>query len=285
MKAMPDPSLDGTGQVNGYGFPVDSIDEGEASMSLGLLYDLSDTWSVFAQYAEGYRPPNFAEANQSFVNLGFQYATVPNPELSAEESEGLEIGLRASFANAFLSIAAYENRYTNFIENAFVGQRGPISLFQNRNIGKVDISGAEVNAQVYLNEQWQVRTALAYARGDNRSASTPLDSVDPLTMVAGFRFDAPTGRWGGELLLTAVGEKDRVSTADRVTAGSHNVVDLVGNFNFSESVRLRFGLFNVFDERYARWINISSLDAASRSAIENAREPGMNFRLGFQIDI
>ena len=285
MKASPDPSLDGTGQVSGYGFPVESIDEGEASLSLGLLYDLSDTWSVFAQYAEGYRPPNFAEANQSFVNLGFQYATVPNPELSAEESEGLEIGLRASFANAFLSIAAYENRYTNFIENAFVGQRGPISLFQNRNIGKVDISGAEVNAQVYLNEQWQVRTALAYARGDNRSASTPLDSVDPLTMVAGLRFDAPSGRWGGELLLTAVGEKDRVSTADRVTAGSHNVVDLVGNFSFSESLRLRFGLFNVFDERYARWINISSLDAASRSAIENAHEPGMNFRLGFQIDI
>ena len=285
MKAMPDPSLDGTGQVSGYGFPVESIDEGAVSLSLGVLRDINATWSMFGQYAEGYRPPNFAEANQSFVNLGYRYATVPNPGLSAENSKGLEFGLRASFPNASLSVAAYRNRYTNFIEDAFAGMRGSISLFQNRNIGEVKIRGAEFNARFFLNEQWQARTALAYARGDNLSASTPVDSVDPLTLVAGLRFDAPSGRWGGELLLTAVGKKDRVSTPDRVTADGYSVVDVVGNYDFSESVRLRFGVFNVFDELYARWINISSLNAESTTAIENAQQPGMNFRIGLQIDI
>ena len=285
MKAMPDPSLDGTGQVSGYGFPVESIDEGAVSLSLGVLYDINRTWSMFGQYAEGYRPPNFAEANQSFVNLGYRYATVPNPELLAENSKGLEFGLRASFPNASLSFVAYRNRYTNFIEDAFAGMRGSISLFQNRNIGEVKIRGAEINARFFLNEQWQARTALAYARGDNLSASAPLDSVDPLTLVAGLRFDAPSGRWGGELLLTAVGKKDRVSVPERVTADSYSVVDVVGNYDFSESVRLRFGVFNVFDELYARWINISSLNAESTTAIENAQQPGMNFRIGLQIDI
>lgn len=285
MEAIPDPSLDGTGQVSGYGFPVESIDEGAASLSLGVLYDINADWSIFGQYAEGYRPPNFAEANQSFVNLGYRYATVPNPELLAENSKGLEFGLRASFPNAVLSVAAYRNRYTDFIETAFAGTRGPISLFQNRNIGEVKIAGAEINARIFLNEQWQARTALAYARGDNLSASTPLDSVDPLTLVAGLRFDAPSGRWGGELLFTAVGKKDRVSTPERVTADGYSVVDVVGNYDFSESVRLRFGVFNVFDERYARWINISSLNAESTTAIENAQQPGMNFRIGLQIDI
>ena len=285
MNAMPDPSLDGTGQVGGYGFPVESIDESATSLSMGLVYDVNDVWSVFGQYAEGYRPPNFAEANQSCVNLGFQYATVPNPELGAENSEGLELGLRASFPNAFLSLAAYHNRYANFIENAFVGVRGPISLFQNRNIGKVEIEGAEFNAWFFLNDRWQARTALAYARGDNLSASTPLDSVDPLTLVAGLRFDAASGRWGGEVLLTAVGKKDRVSTPEHVTAGSYNVVDLVGNYNFSENARLRFGVFNIFDELYARWINISSMNADSANAIANAHQPGTNFRISFHIDI
>ena len=286
MKAMPDPSLDGTGQVSGYGFPVESIDEGAVSLSLGVLRDINADWSMFGQYAEGYRPPEFhPEANQSFVNLGYRYATVPNPELSAENSKGLEFGLRASFPNASLSFAAYRNRYTNFIESAFAGMRGSISLFQNQNIGEVKIRGAEFNARFFLNEQWQARTALAYARGDNLSASTPLDSVDPLTLVAGLRFDAPSGRWGGELLLTAVGKKDRVSTPDSVTADGYSVVDVVGNYDFSESVRLRFGVFNVFDELYARWINISSLNADSTTAIENAQQPGMNFRIGLQIDI
>ena len=284
MHAVADPSLDGTGQVRGYGFPVESIDESAVSLSLGILYDINEVWSVFGQYAEGYRPPNFAEANQSFVNLGFQYATVPNPDLSAENSEGLEIGFRASLDNAFLSVTAYDNRYTNFIESAFAGVRGPISLFQNRNIGKVEIRGVEFNAQIFLNDQWQARTALAYARGDNLSASAPLDSVDPLTAVAGLRYDAASGRWGGEILLTAVGKKDRVSTPAHVTAGSYNVVDLVGNYNFSESARLRFGVFNVVDEMYARWINISSLNAESTSAIQNAHQPGTNFRMSLHVD-
>ena len=285
MKAMPDPSLDGTGQVSGFGFPVESIDEGALSRSLGALYDINETWSLFGQYAEGYRPPNFAEANQSFVNLGFQYATVPNPELSAEKSKGLEFGLRASFANAFLSVAAYRNRYRNFIETAFAGTRGPISLFQNRNIGKVEIQGVEFNARFFINEQWQARTALAYAHGDNESASIPLDSVDPFTLVAGLRFDAASGRWGGELLVTAVGKKHRVSTPERVTADSYSVVDLVGNYNVTESARVRFGVFNLFDERYARWINISGLDADSTSTIENAYQPGTSFRISLHLDI
>ena len=285
MNAMPDPTLDGTGQVSGYGFPVESIDEGAASLSLGALYDFNETWSMFGQYAEGYRPPNFAEANQSFVNLGFQYATVPNPALEAENSKGLELGLRANLANAFLSAAIYRNRYDNFIETSFVGVRGPISLFQNRNIDEVEISGAEFNAQLVLNEQWQARAALAYSRGDNQTDSTPLDSVEPLTAVAGLRYDAASGRWGGELLLTAVGEKDRVSAPDRVTADAYGVVDLIGYFEFSDAARLRFGVFNLFDETYARWINISSLSADSQTTIANAQQPGTNFRLGVQFDI
>ena len=285
MDAMPDPTLDGTGQVGGYGFPVESIDEGAASLSLGALYDFDETWSMFAQYAEGYRPPNFSEANQSFVNLGFQYATVPNPALEAETSKGLELGLRADLDNAFLSAALYRNRYDNFIETSFVGVRGPISLFQNRNIDQVEISGAEFNADIRLDAQWRARAALAYARGDNETESTPLDSVDPLTAVAGLGFDAASGRWGGELLLTAVGEKDRVSASDRVTADSYSVVDLIGYFAFSDAARLRFGVFNLFDETHARWTNIASLAADATSAIANAQQPGTNFRLSLQIDI
>ncbi len=285
MKAMPDPLLDGTGQIESYGFAVESIDEGALSLSLGALYDFDETWSVFGQYAEGYRPPNFSEANQSFVNLGFQYATVPNPELAAEQSKGLEFGLRANFDSAFLSIATYRNRYGNFIESSFVGTRDQISLFQNQNIGKVEIRGTEFNGRFLLDDQWQIRSSLAYARGDNLSAATALDSTEPLTAVLGLRFDAESGRWGGELLLTAAGDKDRVSSPERVTADAYQVVDLIGHYDFSDNARLRFGVFNLLDEQYARWINISSLTAAAGAAVANAQQPGTNFRIGLQVEI
>ena len=87
------------------------------------------------------------------------------------------------------------------------------------------------------------------------------------------------------MLLTAVGGKDRVSTAEHVTADRYTVIDVVGHYRFSDAVRLRFGAFNVFDETYARWINISSLHAASRTVIENAQQPGTNFRVSLHLDI
>ena len=87
------------------------------------------------------------------------------------------------------------------------------------------------------------------------------------------------------MLVTAVGKKNRVSTPESVTADSYKVVDVVGNYNVTESARLRFGVFNVFDERYARWININGLNAESTPAIENAYQPGTSFRISLHLDI
>ena len=42
------------------------------------------------------------------------------------------------------------------------GQKGPDNIFQNRNIGKVEIRGAEFNARFFFNEQARVgRTGLS----------------------------------------------------------------------------------------------------------------------------
>lgn len=285
MDADPDSLLDGTGDIKNYGgFSVSSINEDAISLSLGALYDIDDVYSLFAQYTEGYRPPNFDEANQAFVNLGFGYATIPNPELTAESSKGLELGIRANYERAFVSLAAYQNRYEDFIESSFIGTEGSIRLFQDRNLGDVAIRGAEFTSSFYLNDEWQLRASLAYAHGDNEEAGTPLDSVDPLTGVVGIRYDSASDRWGGEILLTAVDKKDRVSSDTAVTDDSYSVVDLVGYFNLSEAGTLRVGVFNIFDEEYARWANIQGLTATSTTSIENAQQPGTNFRVGFSYE-
>jgi len=285
MDADRDSLLDGTGDIENYGgFSVSSIDEDEVSLSLGALYDIDNVYSLFAQYTEGYRPPNFDEANQAFVNLGFGYATVPNPELDAESSKGLEVGIRAHFERAFISFAAYRNRYENFIESSFVGTEGGINLYQDRNLGEVEIRGAELTSSYYMDEEWQLRASLAYAHGDNDESDAPLDSIDPLTGVFGVRYDNAGGSRGGELLLTVVDGKDRVSSDTVVTADSYTVVDLVGYYKLAESSTLRFGVFNIFDEVYARWGNIQGLSATSTTTIENAQQPGTNFRVGFSYE-
>ncbi len=282
MEANVDALLDGTNLVAGFGYPVEDFDDGEVSLSLGALYDIDDTYSLFGQYAEGYRAPNFNEANQAFVNLGFAYAVLPNPEIDAESSDSVELGIRADYENAFLSLSVFSNNYEDFISSNFIGQEGGLSLYQNQNIQDVEIQGAELLSYFYLNNEWRVRASVAYARGDNETDDVPIDTVDPLTLVAGLRYDNANGNWGGELLVTAVDKKDRVSSDSVVQPDNYTIVDLIADWELGDSLSLRLGVFNLFDEEYAHWQNIQGLNAVSSAdTIANAYQPGMNIRLGF----
>ena len=285
MEANVDALLDGTNLVAGFGYPVEDFDDGEVSLSLGALYDLDDTYSLFGQYAEGYRAPNFNEANQAFVNLGFGYAVLPNPEIDAESSDSVELGIRADYENVFLSLSVFSNNYEDFISSNFIGREGEISLYQNQNIQDVEIQGAELLSYFYLNNEWRVRASVAYARGDNETDDVPIDTVDPLTVVAGLRYDNANGNWGGELLVTAVDKKDRVSSDSVVQPDNYTIVDLIADWELGDSLSLRLGVFNLFDEEYAHWQNIQGLNAVSSAdTIANAYQPGMNIRLGFTVE-
>ena len=285
MEANVDALLDGTNLVAGFGYPVEDFDDGEVSLSLGALYDLDDTYSLFGQYAEGYRAPNFNEANQAFVNLGFGYAVLPNPEIDAESSDSVELGIRADYENAFLSLSIFSNNYEDFISSNFIGREGEISLYQNQNIQDVEIQGAELLSYFYFNNEWRVRASVAYARGDNETDDVPIDTVDPLTVVAGLRYDNANGNWGGELLVTAVDKKDRVSSDSVAQPDNYTIVDLIADWELGDSLSLRLGVFNLFDEEYAHWQNIQGLNAVSSAdTIANAYQPGMNMRLGFTVE-
>ena len=285
MEANVDALVDGTNLVAGFGYPVEDFDDGEVSLSLGALYDLDDTYSLFGQYAEGYRAPNFNEANQAFVNLGFGYAVLPNPEIDAESSDSVELGIRADYENAFLSLSIFSNNYEDFISSNFIGREGEISLYQNQNIQDVEIQGAELLSYFYFNNEWRVRASVAYARGDNETDDVPIDTVDPLTVVAGLRYDNANGNWGGELLVTAVDKKDRVSSDSVAQPDNYTIVDLIADWELGDSLSLRLGVFNLFDEEYAHWQNIQGLNAVSSAdTIANAYQPGMNMRLGFTVE-
>lgn len=253
-------------------------------MNLGLLYSLTDQVSLFAQYAEGFRPPNFDESNQAFVNLGHGYATVPNPGLRAESSHGLEAGIRGSFRNLRVSLTAYNNRYEDFIESRFIGTDNGVQLFQDANVGEARIHGAEATVDWYFAEQWTWRNSLSVSRGEDEVSGSPLDSIDPPTLVSGLRYTATDERWALEGIARLVGDKDRVSGPDRVQGEAYGVLDLLGHFDITPQARLRFGVFNVLDEQYAQWGRISGLAEDDSENIADAQAPGANLRVGLNYE-
>ena len=98
------------------------IDDSEVSIKLGLLRDLSDEVSFYAQYAEGFRAPDFQSANLSFTNLAFRYAVGTSPGLKPEESEGTEIGFKGSTDKVSWTLSFYDNEYENFIDTYIKGR-------------------------------------------------------------------------------------------------------------------------------------------------------------------
>lgn len=285
MDPHTDALVNGGGDISNFGgYQIVAVEENHASFNFGALYDITPNTTAFVQVAEGYRPPNFDESNQAFVNLGHGYATVPNPDLEAESSLGIETGLRSEFARGNVGIAIYHNAYDNFIESQMVGQVNGISLFQDSNIGEVEIYGAEFNGTWRVNHSWQLRSAIAWSRGEDKVSGRPLDSVSPLTAVISTRFDADSGRWGAETLLTLASDQDRVSAPDRVTGEAYALVDLVAYLDLGTQAKLRAGVFNLFDTDYAAWNSIKGLAAIDNDNIAKAQAPGTNFRLSLNYE-
>ncbi|MDO9475977.1 MAG: TonB-dependent hemoglobin/transferrin/lactoferrin family receptor [Pseudohongiella sp.] len=264
------------------GFEIGPVDENNVSFNLGAVYQLTSTLNMIAQYAEGFRPANFDEANQAFVNAGHGYIIVPNTELQAETSQGLELGMRADLPNAALSLVAYDNRYDNFIESSSIGTRDGLSVFQDQNIGKARIYGAEATLDWFVAPSISLRNALAWSRGQDRITGAALDSVEPVTLVSAVRF-APDTRWAIEAVFSAAGKQKRVSAADRVQGQSWQTLDVLGHLNVGDNARVQLGIFNLTDEKYARWSSIRGLAASDTRTIANAQASGTHARLSLNL--
>ena len=50
------------------------IDDNELSVKLGFIHEFEEGLSLFGQYAEGFRAPDFQSANLSFTNLAYYYS-------------------------------------------------------------------------------------------------------------------------------------------------------------------------------------------------------------------
>lgn len=283
MTPQPDALFTGYSNVESLsGFSIGKVSENNVSFNFGAVYELTPALNVFAQYAEGFRPANFDEANQAFVNAGHGYVIVPNTALEAETSRGLETGLRFQNERYAAALTFYDNQYNNFIESRMIGMRDGLSLFQDQNVGKARIHGAEASLLWTVSNQLDVRTALAWSEGEDTRSGAALDSVEPLTLVSALRY-SPSPRWSLEAVATAAAPQRKVSAADRVQGEAWQTLDILGQLSLGENLNVRFGIFNLTDERYARWSSLRGLAANDTGNINKAQAPGTNARLSLDL--
>ncbi|NII74915.1 hemoglobin/transferrin/lactoferrin receptor protein [Dyella sp. SG562] len=251
-----------------------------ASPKLGVLWHFNGVLSAYANYAQGFRPPLYSEIAGAWNEQpfpGFNIAFLPNEKLKAETSHGLELGLRGKGEAGWFNVAAYYNRYRDFIWSGYqlkVSQvpdwvqvnPGMNLFYQAVNARKAYIKGAEASGALrlaYFNEAlqgWSVRGSAAVASGrliePGASGYSPLNTVDPAKLVLGIAYDA--NRWGAELIGTGVRRHSRLGDPGAFRPGGYATLDLYAHYSPLANVELYAGISNLADRKYWDWGSLNS---------------------------
>ncbi len=240
------------------------------SPKVGVTAKITDEVILFGNYAQGFRAPTPYQVNNFFENLAFGYTSLPNPDLGPERSESWEGGIRIAGDEVSFQAVAFFADYEDFISQQVVGGSftpADPAQFQYVNFDAVEIEGFEIKASFNIDQGIYGRFALAYAEGEILSpgaAPVPLDTIDPLNLVAGIGYRQPSdGRFGAELILTHHARKDRddVSgcTPECFRPADFVILDATAFFEITDALKLRAGIFNITDETYAYWQDVRGL--------------------------
>lgn len=265
------------------------------SPKLAAAFDLDRTWQVWAQYVEGFRPPNYEETNRFFYNSSQLYAVLGNPELKPETSRGVELGLRAGTPQWGGQLSVFHNRYKDFIDYRTIDSGNPAfipgyrSTYQYQNLSRVTIEGAELRGQWKPAPAWQLNAGAAYAKGRDQDSDQPINSVEPLTFTASATWK-PSALYGGQLRLRAAKGKSDIDDTG-VTGGyfralGYGVMDLSGWWRFTSTTTLTVGIHNLLDKRYWLWSDVRRAGLpASDPGLDFYTQAGRNVTVSLKVDL
>jgi hemoglobin/transferrin/lactoferrin receptor protein len=246
-----------------------NIDDGAVSSKLGVLYDLSDQVSVFAQYAEGFRSPDYESANLTFTNFAYYYSVAPNPELESEESAGIEFGLRGNHTDVTWALVAYTTDYEKFIQTELTGATPQgISIYQYVNKNDVTIKGMEFEVEKSFSENLTAK--LSGNRTYGESAGEKLLSINPSEGVLSLRWLSDSGNFSirGITTMVASGPSDLEPSCGRsgcnplLEVPGRVTYDLYVDYKLSENLATRIAAYNITNVKY--WDSVSVVGKEAR---------------------
>ena len=273
----------------GFNAQAVSLSGNATSPKLGVMYRVTPEWSVFGNYAKGFRAPNAGQVNAFFENPVGHYRTIPNPNLKPESSQNLELGVRGRLANVSLDAAAFTGRYKDFIDDLVqVGGTGTAAdplIYQSINRGRVNISGVEVKGRAdwgrYAGIAWSTPFAWGRTQGRDVTSSQPLSSIDPQRMTVGLRAEA--AQWTAQLGLNYTQGKKAKDTTNptggtQFLSPSATVVDVTAQWRIRKDLRLNVGLYNLTDKKVWRWSDVRGL-ATSSPVLDAYTQPGRSAKV------
>lgn len=279
-----------------------SIAGTHASPKLGALYRVDERWTVFGNYATGFKAPNAWQLNGYFdPQPGINARLLPNPDLKPETSRHYEVGVRSNFERLTTEFALFTGSYDQLIvDKKLLGGSGTVAdpyVYQTVNIDNAAIWGFELRGRMDWGRVGAGRLttpfALAHARGQDKGSGRPLNSIDPAMLTAGLHYDTPPWTVRLDLQHRAAKTADEIDPTAGVRVGSTQfsdlpavtTFDLSGQWRIRKDLRLNAGLYNLTDRKYWLWSDLQGLTTVSATTQADAyTQPGRYARLSLVMD-
>lgn len=218
---------------------------------IGLLYRLTDNWSVFGSAALVNRVPTVDELYDSHMG------GAPSPDLKEEKGKNVEIGVSYRAADLFAAgdeAAMKLTLFRNHIDNMIVRTGLPAPTPAYENIDRAYLRGGELEGS-YRSGAWKLGAAISVVEGKNQD-DEDLNTLPNNRLVLSASWQAsPSWKFGMRSTLAAARDKPVSSTnptgEDRAGFGTHDIYAIwTPDQGALQGVEVNFGIDNVTNKDY-----------------------------------
>jgi len=246
------------------------------SGSAGMRLALWNGGSFVANYQHSFRAPALEELYNNGPHPGILVFDIGNPNLKAEQGDGIDFSLRHHSQRLRLESSVYYYNFSNFVFTSFTGVTDPAShlpIVDYAQSGSRYV-GAEASVEARLVPNVWLNGKVDYVCADLTELRQPLPRIPPLRSTLGvdWRFNALSVR--PELVLAR--RQDRVFRNESPTAG-YAVVNLNASYTIVNSRTAHvFTLsgYNLTDRLYRNHLSFIK---------DIAPEIGRNLRLNYTL--
>jgi iron complex outermembrane receptor protein len=233
-----------SGESQEYAPPfVGSVEYDEILPNVGLVFRPADGHQVFFNYAEGLSAPRTDDLYSGIT-------TAQLGDVQPETTTSYDLGYRYQGGNILFSSTVWFNAFENRIERS----QDPLdpTLFYSRNVGAVDLWGAEVAAGLQATDSLFLYVAGSWTDSELANGGAQVVDTPDWTLIGRGEYQI------GGLTLGAqaryVGER-MANDANTQVAPDYTVVDVdlryeFGNFIGTEQTFVQLNVINLFDEEY-----------------------------------
>lgn len=291
-------SIDPTGDASYPGLPgyrPEKQDNLELIKRAGAIYKLTDSYSVYASYGEGFKMPTSAQLFQSSDDPFSGSSIIPNPNLKPESVDSYEVGFRGELDRGYFTVATFYSKYKNFIRGlqptTIIDDGGvPVVGYTSDNVEDVRLWGIEFGGEYEVMTDTTISGSLSWSKGRQRvaatAAETAFNGAMPINAVIGLKHVMPEYDLQFEVFGTFAAGRTENAVATNFLPSGYAVFDTYAKWTPRKNFELTVGVENIFNRRYfpssvTEYATVApSAATANVNPLELQTGPGRVFKVG-----